>query len=389
MMPAGASILPVPPAWQPARKHSSTFYIVVIAAIVIGVLAFLNVLPMLLESAGITGFFTSALLAAIPLAVTFVFVFAIDRFEPEPTWLYVAALLWGGGVAVVLALAGNSWWHDELAPALLGQNASQNDIMRFTASVGAPVVEEFAKGLGIILIFLMFRKHFNGPVDGIVYGAIIGGGFAFTENILYFTAYYEQLGELFKIRFLDGPLSHDAYTAFFGFFIGFAVYSRSKASILLWFIPAMIGSMFFHYTNNDGLYWMSYDQYRFVNNVPIAILIIAMVLYSRNHEVTAVRDGLRPYVNSGWVSSQEANMVLSLRERENAKKWAEQSTRAQGAPQGVGRTAMNTFQMELVQLAHERTRHERLRTVGSTMYLDSANDKLAYVNHLRSGFALR
>lgn len=82
-------------------------------------------------------------------------------------------------------------------------------------------------------------------------------------------------------------------------------------------------------------------------------------------------------------------MVLSLRERENAKKWAEQSTRAQGAPQGVGRTAMNTFQMELVQLAHERTRHERLRTVGSTAYLDSANDKLAYVNHLRSGFALR
>lgn len=388
--PRSASIgANVPTTWQTARKHGTTFYTVVTAVSVIGVLAFLNVLPMLMGPAGSEGFVTSALLATIPLVVTFLFVFYIDRFEPEPKWLYLAALMWGGGIAIVLALTGNTWWQSELAPAILGSDASQNDINRFTASIGAPIVEEFVKGLGIILIFLIFRRYFNGPVDGIVYGAIIGAGFAFTENILYLTAYYDNVGTIFKLRYLDGPLSHDAYTALFGFFIGFVVYSRSKASLFLWIIPAMAGSMFFHFTNNDGLYWMSYDTYKFVNNVLLGVLIIGIVVYSRGQEVQAVRNGLRTYVDSGWVTAQEATMVLSMRERANAQSWAERTMRAQGAPAGMGRKAMKSFQMELVQLAHERTRHERLRNVGSVEYLTSANDKLAYMNHLRTGFSLR
>ncbi|VEI12485.1 Uncharacterised protein [Trueperella bialowiezensis] len=355
---------------------------------VVGVLGFLNLLPMLLEGAGASGFVTSALLAAIPLFFTFLFVFYIDRFEPEPLWLYGAALAWGGGIAVVLALAGNTWWEETLAPAVLGATASENDIFRFTASIGAPVIEEFVKGLGIIVIFLFFRKHFNGPVDGIVYGAIIGGGFAFTENILYFTNYHDELGEIFQIRVLDGPLSHDAYTAFFGFFIGFAVYARSKVALLGWLVPAMAGSMFFHFTNNDGLYWMTYETYMFVNNVPVAILIIAMVVYSRNQEIMTVRNGLIPYVNSGWISAAEANMVLSMRERQRAKAWAESAARYLGAPQGEGRKAMNSFQIELVQLAHNRVRHDNLRTLGSNEYLADANDKLAHLQSIRSRFAL-
>ncbi len=386
--PTRPTIEHIAPTWRAARRHSPAFYLVATAASVIGVLAFLNVLPMLVITAGISGFVTSTVLAVIPLAFTFLFVYYIDRFEPEPKRLYFVAFVWGGGVAVVLALMGNTWWQLQLAPQVLGPNASQNDIMRFTASVGAPLIEEFIKGLGVIFILVMFRKYFNGPVDGIVYGAIIGGGFAFTENILYFTNHYDQVGEVFRIRFLDGPLSHDVYTAFFGFFIGFAVYARSRRALIGWFVPAMAGSMLFHFVNNDGLYWMSYDAYKFVNNVPVAMLMIAMVLYSRNREVAAVRNGLRPYVNSGWVSANEVNMVLSIRERESAKNWAERTARAHGAPPGRGRKAMNTFQMELVQLAHERTRHERQGTVATPEYFASANDKLQHLNVIRNGLAL-
>ena len=54
------------------------------------------------------------------------------------------------------------------------------------AVVQAPIVEEVAKGLGLLLIFVTARRAFDGPVDGVVYGALIGAGFAFTENIQYF-----------------------------------------------------------------------------------------------------------------------------------------------------------------------------------------------------------
>ena len=53
-------------------------------------------------------------------------------------------------------------------------------------AVGAGVVEELAKGLGVLLVFFVLKKYVNGPLDGIVLGLLTGVGFAFTENILYF-----------------------------------------------------------------------------------------------------------------------------------------------------------------------------------------------------------
>ena len=52
--------------------------------------------------------------------------------------------------------------------------------------VQAPIVEEVGKGLGLLLLFVTARRAFDGPVDGVVYGALIGAGFALTENIQYF-----------------------------------------------------------------------------------------------------------------------------------------------------------------------------------------------------------
>src|SRR5699024_11787194 len=49
----------------------------------------------------------------------------------------------------------------------------------------APVVEESTKTVLLVIIVLAARRYFEGPLDGLVYGALIGAGFAFTENILY------------------------------------------------------------------------------------------------------------------------------------------------------------------------------------------------------------
>ena len=69
----------------------------------------------------------------------------------------------------------------------------------------APLVEEVAKGLGVLLIYAFSRAHFDGPVDGLVYAATVAAGFAFTENILYFGVALveggaEELGATFVMR---------------------------------------------------------------------------------------------------------------------------------------------------------------------------------------------
>ncbi len=381
-------VSPAPAHWKQPKRHSEGFYIVAVTLIVIGVLALINVLPMLLTPAGTGAAGVSAFWAFLPVLFTLFFVWIIDRWEPEPRWLYIVAFLWGGGVSVMAAAFLNGMVAAEWLPSFLGADATFQDIQRYTASWGAPIVEEFVKGLGVIVIFFAFRRYFNGPVDGIVYGALIGAGFAFTENILYFASNYEMLDYMFEIRVLDGPLSHDVYTAFFGFFIGFAEYSRTRLAVLGWFIPAMIGSGFFHWFNNDALYWdgMTYETYKFVNNVPVAALAIAMILFARKYEKDAVLGGLKPFVQSGWVEWHEVDAIKSLRSRREAKAWADSNARALGARAGTGSRAMERFQLELIQLGHDHTRAARRGILYHPASQAAEKATLERLNHLRHGF---
>lgn len=380
---------PVPhPRFAPRKRHSEGFYIVVIALIVVSALGVMNVLPWLLEPVGVSGAFTSMLWAIVPVIFTVVLVWFIDRWEPEPKWLYVVAFAWGAGVSVMLGAFLNDFAAANIIPAMLGDEASAVSVSRYTASWAAPISEEFVKGLGVILIFFVFKRYFNGPVDGIVYGALIGAGFAFTENILYFVRNYDYLSEIFTIRFIDGPLSHDIYTAFFGFFIGFAEYSKSRWSILFWFIPAMIGSGMFHYFNNDALYWdfMTYDLYKFISNVPLALLAIAMIWYARRYEEKAVLGGLRPLVESGWFARHEVDMISKLKTRSQARNWAERSARSMGAPQGAGNDAMKRFQELMIAIGHDHTRAERRGLISDPHHHAHMMDMVHQASDLRRVF---
>ena len=59
----------------------------------------------------------------------------------------------------------------------------------------------------MLLIFIVGRRFFDGPVDGIVYAATVASGFAFTENIQYFGLQVAEaggfdgtVGEIFIVR---------------------------------------------------------------------------------------------------------------------------------------------------------------------------------------------
>ncbi len=113
----------------------------------------------------------------------------------------------------------------------------------FTATVVAPVTEEAAKGLFILLLLFYRRHELDGVLDGIVYAGMVGIGFAFTENILYLTsAYMGQDGQagglggavgLFVVRCLFGPFAHPFFTSFTGIGIGIAVGAAQPGGAVL------------------------------------------------------------------------------------------------------------------------------------------------------------
>jgi protease PrsW len=171
-----------------------------------------------------------------PLVLTYLFFIRwADRFEPEPWWLILAAFVWG---AVFATLGGgiSSSIASSITKAIL--QASTQDMDVVGATVFAPIFEETFKGLGVALIALVSAlglRELDGPLDGAIYGGVVGLGFTLTEDILYVANQYATSGlggfvVLLFLRTVLLGLSHCTFTACTGLGFGIATEARS------WFI---------------------------------------------------------------------------------------------------------------------------------------------------------
>jgi RsiW-degrading membrane proteinase PrsW (M82 family) len=203
----------------------------------------------------IAGLFLSLFAALIPTAIYGWFVNWLDRHEKEPWWLLALVFLWGAVPAFMMAVVAQlildipTTWvlaDDELALELIG------------GSVWAPITEELAKGLGVILVLLLARREMDSILDGIVYGAMAGSGFAFTENILYFGGALDQQGwggwaVVVLLRTIPFGLNHALFTGLTGAGIGAAYLStRPLSQRLAGPAVGLGGGMFLHSVHNLG-----------------------------------------------------------------------------------------------------------------------------------------
>jgi RsiW-degrading membrane proteinase PrsW (M82 family) len=95
------------------------------------------------------------------------------------------------------------------------------------AVVIAPLVEEPSKAL--ILLPILYTRHFDNMTDGFVYGAAAGLGFGMTENYLYFVASSGEVGTWLGtvvIRTFYSAMMHATATAIVGAALGWARFRR-------------------------------------------------------------------------------------------------------------------------------------------------------------------
>ena len=168
-----------------------------------------------------------------PLVLTYLFFIRwADRFEPEPWWLIIVAFVWG---AIFATLGGGitSSIASSLTTAVF--DASPKDVDVIGATVFAPVFEEGFKGLGVALIALasaLGLRELDGPLDGAIYGGVVGLGFTLTEDILYVANQFATSGFggfvfLLFLRTVLLGLSHCTFTACTG--LGFGIATEAKS----------------------------------------------------------------------------------------------------------------------------------------------------------------
>ncbi|TFB86445.1 PrsW family intramembrane metalloprotease [Cryobacterium algoricola] len=359
----GAPTTPVSPVWTaPVRRTPGGLIALTVIGLVLGGLALLLVFVYLSTFLGASALGLCLLLALVPLTGILLVVRWIDRWEPEPRPALWFAFLWGAGISIVTALVFDLGVQLALAAAGSSRPGSEAGAGTdaFAAVLQAPLVEEGAKGVGILLLFLVLRRQFDGPVDGIVYAATIAAGFAFSENIQYFGVAMldggtESLGFTFLVRGVFSPFAHVTFTACTG--IAFGIASRSRAGGALGRVLIVLAgfalAVALHALWNGAAYLLTSDSallfYYVLVQLPLFIgYIVAVVLLRRQEErITVARLG--EYAAAGWFTPREVSMLATGPGRRQARAWAAGQPRQR-------RLAMRRFIADATRLAFARQR---------------------------------
>ena len=320
---------PTQPVLAQAPPRSSSLLALGIVGIVLVSLVALGVVVFLLNILGADAVALGGIMALVPLAIVFFGVRWVDRWEPEPRVAVTFAFLWGAAVSVALALIVG--FAVQVAQEISRFDAQTADFLG--SVVQAPLVEEGGKGLGLLILFWAARKHFDGPVDGLVYAAWVAGGFAFTENILYFGSELLNSGGfdgnvfmIFLIRGLMSPFAHVMFTAFIGIALGFAARrGASPIGALGFFILGFIPAILLHGFWNGALYFVSdFFVYYFLVQVPLFIGAVLVAFWLRRQEAKITRDRLGEYASVGWFNPDEVVALATPAGRRQSMVWARQ-----------------------------------------------------------------
>ncbi|MCI0397864.1 MAG: PrsW family intramembrane metalloprotease [Chloroflexi bacterium] len=195
-------------------------------------------------------FILSVIAAILPALFFISIIYWVDRYEKEPAWLLSAAFLWGAIPSIILAFVVNTI--SSLVPYFVfGPGIGE----AIAASFIAPPVEESIKGLALVGIFFLWRQELDSPLDGIIYGAMVGMGFAVIENVYYFLNVYAEGGpeawgvNIFIRAFIFG-LNHSLFTSMTGLGIALARLSHRTVARVTAPIVGWSAAVFLHFVHN-------------------------------------------------------------------------------------------------------------------------------------------
>ena len=191
----------------------------------------------------------TAIALTVPTAIYILLVRSVDRYEKEPPLYLAYAFIWGAVPAIIAALVLQIAFSIPVM-LLFGDASLESELVQ--AAVGAPVSEEILKGMAVALIYLTQRKEFDGWVDGMVYGAMAGFGFAYVENIFYLmgTSGPEEWVTLFVLRTIVFGGLHGFWTALVGIGFGLARYRRSALVKVFLISGGLLLAMAGHFIHN-------------------------------------------------------------------------------------------------------------------------------------------
>jgi RsiW-degrading membrane proteinase PrsW (M82 family) len=345
------------------QVRQPAFWVYVVILAVTGYYAWLE--QRLFSELAPSGWALSWALLAVYALPMFLAVYLLDLYEREPVSLVVGAFLWGAVAAPVLAALSNEGWG--LVVARLG---GPEFAARWSAALTAPVVEEIAKAAGVVLIYLIARREMDDVIDGFVYGAMIGLGFAVVEDVFYFVAIFggSPGGVIagFYVRVLSSGLyGHVLYTGLSGMgiayfvsradeepfgrrlFVAVGLFATAVAAHFLWNSPLL---NLFPDRVERATDWLLIPLAAAVKGLPLLVFAVVLVGLAHRRERMWLEAALRSEAGTPSLSATELGLLLDTGARRRSRR--DMRARAGDAAARL----LRRLQREQVNLAMVRTR---------------------------------
>ena len=210
-----------------ATRHSSSPWLLT-AALIVGLIVFVLIVSTLaprfqenLTSNNLVVVGVS--LALIPAALWMAAFYLLDRIEPEPKMFIFGIFLLGGLLAGTVGqpLINEYFQVTEWSTGSLG-------LQLLTGILIIGIIQEFLK-YAAVRYTIFNSQEFDQRIDGIVYGAAAGLGYATMLNIAYVVSNDGVEPGIGAIRIVVNALAHASFAAVTGYFLGRAKFENMGA----------------------------------------------------------------------------------------------------------------------------------------------------------------
>jgi protease PrsW len=195
------------------------------------------------------------------------------------------------------------------------------------------------------------RQELDGPTDGIVYAALVGLGFAMTENIGYYINALvnpvqggaQLLGYTFVLRGVLSPFLHPIFTSMTGIGAAYAASHRHRG----WALPlGWVTAMLLHAMwNGLSIFGLAGTLVAYVILLGLLVVVWRIIVADRRRIIGLIVGCLPGYEPTGLVTPGDIRMLSSLKERRRARSWA------LGTGGLTAARAMSDYQLAATELA--------------------------------------
>jgi len=290
------------------------------------------------------------LLALLPIPLLVAVVLYLDRLEPEPRALLAAIFGAGAGIAVITALLGRALHTGVITTPDLEPHPSIAAYVSVGTATGGALVAETLNGLVLLALLASRRTEIDGVEDGVVYGSMLGLGFALVANLYAYAVAWNSgagaIAEEFARRGIFGPVFQALFTSLIGLGIAYAASHPASSGRYLvvavgWAAAVALDALWNHSVTEGGTQLLV----TFVILFAALIAVISAVIADRRRVIRMIISFLPQFEHPEVVTAQDIPMLASLRMRRLGRHWARLNL-------GIrGRRAMAEYQLAATELA--------------------------------------